>query len=92
MDSNQNMPESIVFETEDGEEEFFVLEQTKLAGNNYILVTDDINKEDGSFLVLKEVVEDDEDFVSYDIVEAEDELKAVIMVFNELLEDIDLEV
>ena len=86
------MPESIVFETEDGEEEFFVLEQTKLAGNNYILVTDDINKEDGSFLVLKEVVEDDEDFVSYDIVEAEDELKAVIMVFNELLEDIDLEV
>ncbi|MDD6400164.1 MAG: DUF1292 domain-containing protein [Lachnospiraceae bacterium] len=92
MDNNQNMPESIVFETEDGEEEFFVLEQTKLAGNNYILVTDDINKEDGSFLVLKEVVEDDEDFVSYDIVEAEDELKAVIMVFNELLEDIDLEV
>ena len=55
-------------------------------------MTDDINKEDGSFLVLKEVVEDDEDFVSYDIVEAEDELKAVIMVFNELLEDIDLEV
>lgn len=93
MDNNQNMPESIVFETEDGQEEFFVLEQTMLGGVNYILVTDDIEGEDGSFLVLKEVEDENEEgFVSYDVIEDESELKSVISIFNELLEDIDLEV
>ena len=46
--------EKIVFETEDGVEEFYVLEQTMLGGINYILVTDDMESEEGSFLILKE--------------------------------------
>ena len=48
------MEEKIVFETEDGNVEFFVLEQTMLRGINYILVTDDRNSEEGDFLILKE--------------------------------------
>ena len=88
------MSEKITFETEDGTIELYVLEQTKLFGMNYILVTDDLESEDGSFFVLKEEAgEDGEgDFVSYAEVEDENELKAVIKVFDELLEDIDLEV
>lgn len=83
--------DKIVFESEDGDEEFYILEQTMLSGVNYLLVTDDIDSEEGSFLVLKEE-KGDEEFVSYDIVEDEKELKAVISIFDELLEDFDLEV
>lgn len=89
---------SVEFETEDGEAvTFYILEQTRLGGIDYILVTDDVEgTEDmeGSFLVLKEngVSGDEEDIVSYEIVEDEKELKAVVGVFNELLEDLDLEV
>ena len=35
------MSEKITFETEDGDIELYVLEQTTLFGVNYILVTDD---------------------------------------------------
>lgn len=92
MDNTQNA--KITFETEDGTEEFYVLEQTMLQGVNYILVTDDPEDEEGSFLILKEVANDEseEGFVSYEIPEDEKELKAVVSVFNELLEDVDLEV
>ena len=75
------MEEKIVFETEDGNVEFFVLEQTMLRGINYILVTDDRNSEEGDFLILKETGG-----------EGDNELMAVVSVFDELLEDIDLEV
>lgn len=89
MDNNL---EKITFETEDGTVDFYVLEQTMLGGINYILVTDDVEGEDGSFLVLKEDKSSEEDFVSYQIIEDDNELNAVISVFDELLEDIDLEV
>lgn len=88
----ENKNEKIVFETEDGVEEFYVLEQTMLGGINYILVTDDLEDEEGSFLILKEFSESEDDFVSYEVLEDENELKAVIKIFDELLDDFDLEV
>lgn len=87
--------EKIVFETEEGDVDFYVLEQTMIAGTNYILVTDDISSEEGSFLILKEEIitnSEDEEIATYGVIEDENELKAVIKVFDELLEDIDLEV
>lgn len=93
MDDNFNKSEKIAFESEDGIVEFFVLEQTMLGGINYILVTDDMDSEEGSFLILKESSDVSEgDFASYEILEDENELKAVITIFDELLEDFDLEV
>ncbi len=83
--------ETIVFDTDEGQVEFYILEETKLAGENYILVTDELEGEEGSFLILKEDGSDD-DFVSYSIVEDEKENEALISIFNELLDDIDLEV
>ncbi len=94
MDNNEKKEitsEKIVFESEDGDVEFFVLEQTMLGGVNYILVTDDLESEEGTFLILKEE-SGDGDFTSYDILEDEKELKAVIPIFDELLDDFDLEV
>ena len=95
MEENKNDElsyEKIVFESEDGTEEFFVLEQTMLGGINYILVTDDVDSEEGSFLILKECPGSEEEFTSYEIVEDDNILKSVISVFDELLEDFDLEV
>jgi len=90
-DNMNNEYEKIVFNTEDGDEEFFVIEQTMLGGVNYILVTDDVDEEEADFIILKETGGDD-DFVSYDFVEDESELKSLIAIFNELVDDFDLEV
>ena len=70
-------------------EEFFVLEQTKINGSEYILVTD-TEDEDGECLILKETGKDGEETL-YDVVEDETELLAVSKVFEELLEDVDIE-
>lgn len=88
MDNNYT---KLVFESEDGNEEFYVIEQTMLAGINYLLVTDDVEGEEGEFLILKEEKAQG-DVSSYDVVEDADELKSVISIFNELVEDFDLEV
>lgn len=83
---------SIIFETEDGTEaEFYVVEQTTLGGVNYLFVID--KSDDESFLILRENGgADTDEMVAYDIVEDEKELEAVIRIFDELLEDVDLEV
>ncbi len=83
----------ITFETEDGDEvDFYVLEQTMLAGTNYILVTDSEEDEDGECLILKETKIESDDTVIYEIVEDDKELSSIFKIFSELLEDVDLEV
>ena len=88
----ENKNDSIIFEAEDGTEvEFAVLEQTTLGGINYLFVVD--KADDESFLILRENGGADMDeMAAYDIVEDEKELEAVIRIFDELLEDVDLEV
>lgn len=83
----------ILFETEDGDKaEFSVLEQTTLGGINYLLVADDADEEE-TFLVLKEENDiNSNDMATFNIVEDEKELEAVVKIFDELLEDVDLEV
>ncbi len=86
---------AIIFTTDDGEEvTFSVLEQTTLGGVNYLLVTEDTDdEEDGSFLILKEDRADGgDDMVEFSVVEDDGELQAVAKIFNELLDDLDLEV
>lgn len=74
-----------------GEEvEFFVLEQTKLNGVSYILVTDS-EDDDAECLILKDTSGADETESLYEIVEDDVELNAVLKVFEELLEDVDIE-
>lgn len=69
--------------------EFFVLEQTKLSGNQYILVTD-VEEGDGEALILKEVSVAGAKESTYEIVEDDTELSAVAAVFESLLEDTEL--
>ncbi len=84
--------EKIKFTFEDTKEEveFFVLEQTKVNGNTYILVTDS-EEDEAECLILKDTsTPQDKDSV-YETVEDDVELSAVLKVFEELLEDVDIE-
>lgn len=83
--------EKIIFTTQDNEEiAFFVLEETKINGINYILVADsDKEDEEANALILKEIDGDSEESV-YDVVENEQELTAVSKIFEELMDDIDI--
>lgn len=82
----------ITFTTEDNEEiEFFVLEQTMINGVNYILVADSDNEEEeANALILKEKTSANDETI-YDVVEEEQELLSISKIFEELLENIDIE-
>ena len=85
--------DKIVFRPEDGEEvEFYVLEQTRLGGRDYILVTDcTADEEEVEALILRDMSGDGDSEAVYEIVEDEKELDAVAQIFSEMLEDVDLE-
>lgn len=68
--------------------EFYVLEQTRIGGYNYILVTD-FEEGDGEALILKDLSQDGEEESVYTIVSDEQELEAVAGVFEDMLEDVE---
>lgn len=87
--------EKITFELDNNEKaEFFVLEQTKLFGNNYILVTEE-EEGDAEALILKEIASESgknaKQDTTYEIVTNDDELGALSSLFESLLEDCALE-
>lgn len=84
--------EKIKFTFEDTKEEvdFFVLEQTRVNGSNYILVTDS-EEDEAECLILKDTSAAEDIESLYEIVEDDVELSAILKVFEELLEDVDIE-
>ncbi|MGN1148508.1 MAG: DUF1292 domain-containing protein [Lachnospiraceae bacterium] len=75
----------------DGEAvDFYVLEQTRIGGMDYILVTD-VEDGDGDALILKDLSQDGEAESVYAIVEDDEELNAVAQVFQSMMEDVTLE-
>ncbi|HBA62907.1 MAG TPA: DUF1292 domain-containing protein [Lachnospiraceae bacterium] len=70
--------------------DFFVLEQTKISGCTYILVTDS-EEDDAQCLILKDKSNAQDRESLYEIVDDDEELAAVSKVFEELLEDVDIE-
>ena len=84
--------EKINFVTDDNEEvEFYIIEETRVNGYNYILVTDsqDEDDEEAEAYILKDVSDSAE--AAYEFVEDDEELEGVSKIFAELLEDIDIE-
>lgn len=69
--------------------EFYVLEQTRLSGSQYILVTD-VQEGDGEALILKEVSQQGAEEKIYEVVDDDTEMSAVAAVFENLLDDIGL--
>ncbi|MED9903428.1 MAG: DUF1292 domain-containing protein [Lachnospiraceae bacterium] len=70
--------------------DFYILEQTRIAGVNYILVTD-VEDGDGEALILKDLSKDGEAESVYAIVEEDEELTAVAQVFQSMMDDVTLE-
>lgn len=84
--------EKITFVPEDQGEavEFYVLEETRIGGVDYILVTDS-EEGDAECLILKDLSEEGDAEGIYAIVEDERELDSVFGVFEQMLEDVDIE-
>lgn len=83
--------EKITFCPDDGEAvDFYVLEQTRLGGTDYILVTDSMD-DDGEALILKDISAPQETEALYEIVDDDDEMDAVAAIFSDMLEDVELE-
>ena len=76
-----------------GQEEtvgFFVVEETRIAGVSYLLVTETEDDEADAY-ILKDLSKDGEPEANYVFVEDEAELEAVSKIFVELLEDVDFQ-
>ena len=82
--------EKITFHAgEDTQEEFFVLEQTRIGGIDNILVSD-CEEGDGEAMILKDISGDGEEEAVYVVVTDEEELAAVAGVFENMLDDVEL--
>ncbi len=81
---------ALILTADDGSEEtFFVLEKAEIAGFNYLLVCDDPENEEAEVVILKEV--QDGDMMTYDVLVDEKEQMIISKYFEELLEDVDIE-
>ena len=79
--------EKIKFTTDNGENvEFSVIEEARLSGETYLLVTADEKDDDEVAYVLKELKSEDKTEASYEMVQDDDELAAVTQLFNEVLD------
>ena len=84
MDTNK----IILIDNEGNEEEFYIEEQTRVYGKNYILVST-AQEGDAEALILKDISEDSNEEAAYVPVDDESELAAVMKIFEEMLDDID---
>lgn len=82
--------EKITFTPEDGNPvDFYVLEQTRIGGVDYILVTDSAEG-DGEALILCDVSRTEEKEAVYEIVDDDETLNAVAAVFEKIMDDVDI--
>lgn len=83
--------EKIRFQSEDGTiAEFYIEEQTRIGGTAYLLVSDSLDDE-ASACIFKDVSAEDSQEACYQMVEDDEELEAVFKVFEQMLDDVDLE-
>ena len=83
--------DTVSFLSEDGEHiKLSVLEETKINGISYILVTDSFEGEDGECYIMKDISNGDSEDANYIFVEDENELDVVFEIFEKMMDDIDI--
>lgn len=84
------MSDTVSFlDSETGKEiEFYVVEETKINGFNYLLVTES-EDDDSEAYILKEIKEESGDII-LEMVDDDDEIDYIGRIFAEKLDDIDL--
>lgn len=81
------MDNKINFTTDDGEEvEFAVIEEARLNGSTYLLVTEEGESDEEVAYILKEIKSGDKTEVSYVMVDDDSELAAITGLLNEVLD------
>ncbi len=70
--------------------DFYIVEETKLGGKTYLLVTD-TEEGDGEALILRDDANENEVESLYTVVEDDRELSAVLMLFKDSLEELGIE-
>lgn len=89
MEQNENM---ITLLDDDGQEiNLYVLEETKINGFNYLLVSDS-EEEDGECYLLKDKSKPEDAEAEYEFVEEDGELDYLSRIFSELLGDTGVEI
>ena len=86
MDTNK----IILIDNEGNEEEFYIEEQTRVYGKNYILVST-AQEGDAEALILKDISEDSNEEAAYVPSVRANSLAAVMKIFEEMLDDIDIQ-
>lgn len=89
-----NEERMITLETDQGENvDFYVLEETRINGMNYLLVTDaGEDDEEGECYILKDLSKPEEADALYEFVEEDDEMDYLFKIFSQLMEDMDIEI
>lgn len=89
-----NEEKKITLVTDDGGAvDFYVLEETRINGMSYLLVTDAADDdEEGECYILKDLSESDDADALYEFVEDDNEIDYLYKIFSELLEDADVDI
>ena len=78
--------------TDDGSMvDFFVLEETRINGKNYLMVTDSQEDEDGECYILKDISRPEDSEAIYEFVEDDEELDFLYRIFLELVSDMEID-
>ena len=78
----------ITLTTDEGEAvDFYVLEETRISGMNYLLVTDAADEEEeGECYILKDLSKQEDSQALYEFVEDDNEIDYLFKIFSELLD------
>ena len=82
----------IIFTSDEGEKlEFYIIEEAKLNGTNYLLVSETDGDEDAMAYIMKQIAAEGTGELTYEFVEDEKEINAVAGLLEELLDgEVDL--
>jgi uncharacterized protein YrzB (UPF0473 family) len=82
--------EKITFTGDNGEtQDFYVEEETRVAGTDYLLVSDSEDDE-AEAIILKDVSDETDPEGKYVIVDDDTEFDAIARIFEQMLDDTDL--
>jgi hypothetical protein len=89
-----NEEKKITLTTDTGESvDFYVLEETRINGMNYLLVTDAADDDDeGECYILKDLSKQEESEALYEFVEDDNEIDYLFKIFSELLDGADVDI
>lgn len=85
------MEEKIIFIDDEGNKvEMFVVEETRINNVNYILVTDEVEDDEATAYILKDVSNDEDEEAIYEMVDEDSEIEYIGKIFSELLDEVDI--